>query len=116
MTRMRCVFQVALSLMALAQGAQAAPVAEDALLRQATVKQAQANAIALARLPRSVVKSAELEREHGRLVWSLDLAEPARPGVTEIQIDATNGKIVSIKKETAAQEAREVRAEHGAAK
>ncbi|GAC1607081.1 MAG: hypothetical protein NVS3B2_15640 [Ramlibacter sp.] len=78
---------------------------------EAKVTQREASATALAKIPRGVIKSAELEKENGRLVWSFDVAQPAVRGVTEIQVDAITGKIVSIKKETAAEESREASAD-----
>lgn len=84
---------------------------EASLMSQAKVTQAQASEIALRKLPRGVVKTSELENEHGRLVWSLDVAVPARKGVSEIQVDAKTGKIVSLKTESTAQETKEAKAE-----
>ena len=45
-------------------------------LKQAKVTKQQATAIALARVPQGQVREAELEREHGKLVWSFDIATP----------------------------------------
>jgi uncharacterized membrane protein YkoI len=65
----------------------------------------------LAKVPHGVVKTSELEREHGRLIWSFDVAQPSAKGVTEIQVDAKTGKIASVKKETPAQETKEMKTE-----
>ncbi len=89
----------------------AATDAPAALLAEAKVGEAQATAIALAKVPRGVVKSAELEKEHGHLVWSFDIAAPSTRGVTEILVDAATGKIISIKKESLAEEAKEAKAD-----
>jgi hypothetical protein len=97
-------------------GAHAAPASQAALLSEARVTRAQANSMALAKVPNGTVKSSELEREHGRLVWSLDIAEPSKRGVKEIQIDAKSGKIVLMKIESEAQEAHEAKTELGEAK
>jgi uncharacterized membrane protein YkoI len=78
-----------------------------ALQAQAKVSEADARTSALARVPNGTIKSSELEMEHRRLVWSFDIANPASKGITEVQVDAKTGKIVSVKKETAAQEAKE---------
>jgi uncharacterized membrane protein YkoI len=86
------------------------------LMAEAKITEAQATTTALAKTPRGTVKSSELEREHGRLVWSFDISQPSQKGVTEIQVDAKTGKIVSMKKESAAQEMKEVRAEEHMAK
>ena len=84
---------------------------QSRLRDQARVTQSQATATALAKVPKATVKSVELEREHGRLVWSFDLAQPGTSDVTEVQVDAASGRIVSLKKESAAQEATEAKAE-----
>ena len=89
----------------------AAEESQAALKAEAKVTEAQARETALAKVPDGIVKSAELEREHGRLIWSFDVARPSAKGVTEIQVDAKTGKIVLVKKETPAQEAKEVKAE-----
>jgi uncharacterized membrane protein YkoI len=110
------MFKARLSLLALAgiltlSHAIAAEPSQAELKAQSKVSQEQATRTALARVPNSKVKSVELEREHGKLVWSFDLAEDGKPGATEIQVDAVTGKIVSTKKESAAEEAAEARKE-----
>ena len=82
---------------------------------------------ALARVPRSTarkvaldslkqpgakhVKSAELEAEHGCLIWSFDIGI-ARSNLThEVAVDAGNAAIVSSTTENPAQEADEARGE-----
>jgi uncharacterized membrane protein YkoI len=89
----------------------AVEASQAALLAQARITEGEATRTALAKVPGGVVKSFELEREGGRLVWSFDISRPSRPGVIEIQVDALSGRIVSVKKESAADEAREARAE-----
>ena len=89
----------------------AAPASSDALRAEAKVSQEQATATALGRVRQGTVKSVELEKENGKLVWSFDIARPRTKGVTEIQVDAITGKVVLMKKESAAQEAREAKAE-----
>lgn len=79
--------------------------------RQARVTETEARQIALDRVPNGAVKEAELEREHGRLVWSLDLARPGMSDVTEVLIDAVTGEVVSTETETPADEAAEAAAE-----
>jgi uncharacterized membrane protein YkoI len=65
----------------------------------------------LARVPNSEVKSAELEEEGGKLVYSFDLAVRGRTGVDEVQVDAVSGEIVSVHHENAKTEAAEKKAE-----
>lgn len=82
--------------------------ASDAQLsRLATVSQAQAAKIAVAKLAskRTVsTVSAELEAENGCLIWSFDLYVAGKSGVEEIQVDAGNGKVLSVKHESPQQE------------
>src|SRR5260221_10349689 len=83
---------------------------QAALQSEAKITEAQARATALARVPHGTVKSSELEREKGLLVWSFDISQPAVKGVTEILVDAKTGKIASLKRESPAEEAKEAKA------
>lgn len=51
--------------------------------------------------------SAELEAEHGCLIWSFDLRVAGKSGVQEVQVDAGDGRILSVKHESSSQEAAE---------
>lgn len=101
----------ALAMLLVSASAFAAEPWQDTLRTQAKVTQAQATATALARVPGGKVESAELEREHGKLIWSFDLVQPRVKGVTEIQVDAVSGVVVSQKQETPAQQTDETKAE-----
>ena len=79
----------------------------QSLSSQATVSREQAQATALAKAPGGTVKEAELEKEHGRLIWSFDIAIPGSRDITEVQVDARTGEVVSVEKETPADQARE---------
>jgi uncharacterized membrane protein YkoI len=100
----------ALSSLALTQAFAGEP-SEAALMSQAKVSKAVATRTALSRVPGAQVKSAEIEREHGRLIWSFDLAQAGKSGITEIQVSAITGKIVSQQHESGAHEAAEAAAE-----
>lgn len=76
-----------------------------------TVSMQTARARALALVPNGTIRSAELEREHGRLIYSFDIAIPRQAGVEEVQISATTGRLVSRTHESPAAEHREARAE-----
>jgi uncharacterized membrane protein YkoI len=69
----------------------------------------QARATALERAP-GTVKSEELENEKGKLIYSFDIAT-SKTDITEVNVDAMNGKIVSVQKENAAKEAAEKKQE-----
>jgi hypothetical protein len=80
----------------------------------AKLSQVEAEKIAVARLKSSETvstTSAELEAEHGCLIWSFDLRVPSKSGVEEMQIDAGDGKVLSVKHESARHEATEMRNE-----
>ena len=79
--------------------AQAKPT-EAELTRQAVVKKAHGERIALARVPHGTIKSAEIENERGKLVWSFDIATPGTPDITEVLVNAKTGAIISVSKET----------------
>lgn len=71
---------------------------------QAKVSRAEAEKLALAKVPGGSIKEGGLEKEHGKLIWSFDIATPGTKDVTEVQIDAVTGELVSIAKETPAQQ------------
>jgi len=82
----------------------------------AKVTMKAARATALARVPGGKVQAAELEREHGKLVYSFDIRVPGKPGIEEVQVDAMKGDVVSQVHETAKAERKEARAEKTEAK
>jgi Peptidase propeptide and YPEB domain len=73
---------------------------EAELLKQARVTKHQAKRIALARVKGGTIKSAELEKENGVLIWSFDVAQPRKKDVSEVWVDATTGKITKVDVET----------------
>ncbi len=86
----------------------AGTAAQSAELRaQAKITRAVAEMTALSRVPRGQIKEGELEKEHGKLVWSFDIAQPASRDIIEVHVDAINGKIVSQETETPADQAKE---------
>jgi hypothetical protein len=74
---------------------------------EAKVTQLEAEKTALAKIPGGSIKSAELEKEGGKLVWSFDIATPKSRNLTEVQVDAKVGTIVSTEIETPRDEAKE---------
>jgi hypothetical protein len=85
--------------------------AEPGLKAQAKVTSDSAMRTALAKVPGGAISEAELEKEHGKLVYSFDIRDPKKPGVEEVLVDAKSGKVVSAKHESAAAEAKERAAE-----
>lgn len=82
------------------------------LKEQATVSKSEAKKVALAELkkrglhhPR--IKEAELEKEKGLVIWSFDISTRGTKDITEVQVDAKTGAVVSVTTESASDEAKE---------
>src|SRR5882762_4966341 len=69
------------------------------LMAGAKVSKETAQASALAKVPNGTVKESELEKEHGKLIWSFDITTPDSKDITEVNVDAISGKVVSMDKE-----------------
>ena len=95
----------ALMILALA-GTAASAADQTALKKEAKVSEARAREIALKEAP-GTIKSAELEREKGTLVWSFDIEAKGGKGITEVLVSAIDGHVVETKHETAKAEAAE---------
>ena len=89
----------------------AAGASQDELKAKAKVTEADARAAALAKVPGGTIKSAELEEEHGKLIWSFDIKDPKSRNVIEVNVNAKTARIVSKKIETSADEAKEKKAD-----
>lgn len=86
--------------------------AEQARLqKEAKISMDQAKEIALKHVKNGKIESSELEREHGKLIYSFDIREATRKDVTEVNVDALNGKIVAIDHENPKKEAAEKKQE-----
>ena len=81
---------------------------EAELLKQARVTKHQAKRIALTRVKRGTIKNAELEKENGMLIWSVDVALPGKKDLTDVRVDGTTGKITAVVVETPLVERKEV--------
>lgn len=98
------------SSLALAKSAkQEMSASEVRLAKQARITKQRAQETALKRAP-GIVESGELEREHGRLVYSFDIRN-ARGAIDEVQVSAITGKVVRVEHENKKQEAAEKRKE-----
>jgi hypothetical protein len=89
----------------------AAEETQATLKAQARITQAEAEKTALAKVPDGKIKDAELEKEHGKLIWSFDISMPKTKNITEVQVDAKTGEIVSIQVETPEDQAKEAAAD-----
>jgi uncharacterized membrane protein YkoI len=84
---------------------------QASLEAEAKISKADAEKIALGKVPGGAIKEGELEKEKGKLIWSFDISTPGTKDITELQVDAINGGIVSIDKETVADQEKEKREE-----
>ena len=81
------------------------------LLAQQRISRAEAEKIALARVPGGKTISGKLEKEKGRQVWSFDISMPGSRNITEVWVDARTGEVVGTQIETPADQAKEAAAE-----
>ena len=84
------------------------------LAKQTKITMAQARDIALKQAAGNI-EDGELEKEHGKLVYSFDIRN-AKGTITEVQVDAKTGKVVSTVEETKADEEKEKREDEMKAK
>ena len=89
----------------------AAQPSEAELMKQAKITKAEAEQIALAKVSHGIVKSAEIEKEKGHLVWSFDIARAGTRDITEVLVDAKTGKIISTQTESPRDQAKEAAAD-----
>jgi hypothetical protein len=92
-----------------AQAQTAAPkksIVPATLKAQAKISLEDARATAIGKVP-GEIKEEELEKEHGKLVYSFDIQAKGDKDITEVQVSAIDGSIVSVEKEDAASEAKE---------
>jgi uncharacterized membrane protein YkoI len=80
---------------------------QSALQKEAKISEATARATALKEVPNGKVKSSELERENGKLIYSFDITVPGKSGVEEVNVDATDGSVASHTHESAKYEKKE---------
>ena len=71
------------------------------LQKEAKISEETARATALKEVPNGTVKSSELEREHGKLIYSYDISVPGKSGVEEVNVNAIDGSVVAKQHESA---------------
>lgn len=76
------------------------------LKAEAKIPVEDARATAVKKVP-GTIKEEELEKENGKLVYSFDIQATGEKNITEVQVSAIDGSIVSVEKEDAAAEAKE---------
>jgi uncharacterized membrane protein YkoI len=72
---------------------------QSKLQSEAKVSKTDAQATALAKVPNGTCKEGELEKEHGKLIWSFDISTPDTKDITEVNVDAISGEVVNIEHE-----------------
>lgn len=93
------------------QEASAAQNTDAAMRKEAKISESEARRVALHHVRKGTVESSELERENGKLIYSFDIHEAGRHDVTEVNVNAIDGKIVAIGHENASKEAAEKKRE-----
>lgn len=73
---------------------------QASLQKEAKISEADARATALKQVPNGTVKSSELEREHGKLIYSYDITVPGKTGIEEVNVNALDGSVVAKQHET----------------
>lgn len=71
----------------------------DSLLKATKITEAQAAEIAQKKVPNGTIENLELEREHGKLIYSFELKVKGKPGITEVNVDAMTGKVGPLEHE-----------------
>lgn len=77
------------------------------LLREPRISEEQASKIALQQVKNGKIESHELENEDGKRVWSFDIETPGTKDITEVQVDANTGEVVSKKIEEPSEQKKE---------
>src|SRR5437764_5118769 len=86
------------------------------LRKEAKISEKTARATALKEVPNGKIKSSELERENGKLIYSFDIVVAGKSGIEEVNVDAIDGSIVAHEHETAKSEKKEAAQESKAKK
>jgi len=90
-------------------GVYAAEPTQAELQKEAKISMRKAKSIALKKVAHGKIESAELENENGKLIYSFDIKSSS--GITEVNVDAISGKVISSRHETPAKEADEKKAD-----
>ncbi|HEY6844307.1 MAG TPA: PepSY domain-containing protein, partial [Thermoanaerobaculia bacterium] len=101
---------VALAALLTLTPAYAAKETQAELQKETKISMKKARSIALKKVEHGKIASEELEREKGKLIYSFDVKNE-KGSVTEVNVDAINGKVVDVHEESAAKEAAEKKQE-----
>lgn|SRR5437763_7270198 len=86
------------------------------LKKEAKISEETARATALKQVPNGKVKSSEIERENGKLIYSFAITVPGKSGVEEVNVNAIDGSVVGTEHESAKTEKAEAAKEAKEAK
>jgi uncharacterized membrane protein YkoI len=50
-------------------------------------------------VPNGKIRGLELEREHGKLIYSFEIKVAGKPGITEVNVDAMTGSVGPLEHE-----------------
>ena len=89
----------------------AAHETEAQLQKETKISKDSARAIAMREVPNGRIESSELEREHGKLIYSFDIRVAGKSGIEEINVDAKTGALVAHEHESPKAEKAEARKE-----
>lgn len=81
------------------------------LQKEAKIAESDARATALKEVPNGTVKSYELEREKGKLIYSYDITVPGKSGIEEVNVNAIDGSVVAKSHESPKTEKKEAKQE-----
>ena len=70
----------------------------------------RAKQIAIKQVAGGKIKSSELEKEKGKMIYSFDIRN-SKGGITEVNINAITGKVIAVDVENAKDEAKEKKEE-----
>jgi uncharacterized membrane protein YkoI len=70
------------------------------LKKEAKISEETARATALKQVPNGTVKSSEIERENGKLIYSFDITVPGKSGIEEVNVNAIDGSVVAKEHES----------------
>ena len=81
------------------------------LAKEAKVSMKTARSSALKEVPNGKVRTSEIERENGKLIYSFGIKVAGKTGIEEVNIDAITGAVVAHEHESPATEKKEAAAE-----
>jgi uncharacterized membrane protein YkoI len=87
------------------------PETQAQLMHQAKISKSAAIKTALAQVPGGKIKSSEIERENGKLIYSFDIKVAGKSGIEEINVDAITGDVVAHEHESPKAEKKEAELE-----